>query len=221
MLNSTWSALTVPENFTIMGTYIYARLKDKSESAIDAANKSILRKGYPTETHNNVLYGFFTSRAQLEEDARFMNEDPEGLKQAPHWKRPITVDDLSSLFWNEIGCGVIKISGCDDQRQRIVDIVRSWLRTKTAKQILDLENSDNIFKSQYNQDDKAPKKKNFRVKTFRYNDKLLENYPNFHRTGSIRGMKKLYYGQDALLVRKGNYIYNVTSNPQIYHEMSY
>lgn len=44
----------------------------------------------------------------------------------------------------------------------------------------------------------------------------LSEYPNFHKSGSITGMKKLYYGKDALLVRKGDYIYNVTSNPDIY-----
>lgn len=44
----------------------------------------------------------------------------------------------------------------------------------------------------------------------------IDRFPNFHRTGSIRGMKKLYYGNDALLV-SGQYIYNVTSEPSIYN----
>ncbi|WP_368336957.1 hypothetical protein [Parabacteroides merdae] len=44
----------------------------------------------------------------------------------------------------------------------------------------------------------------------------IHEYPNFHKGGSIRGMKKLFYGKDALLVRCGSYIYNVTSNPDIY-----
>ena len=29
----------------------------------------------------------------------------------------------------------------------------------------------------------------------------ISRFPNFHKSGSIRGMKKLYYGKDALLVR--------------------
>jgi hypothetical protein len=37
----------------------------------------------------------------------------------------------------------------------------------------------------------------------------LERYPNFSATGSIYGMKKLYYGMDALLVRSGAWIYHV------------
>lgn len=37
----------------------------------------------------------------------------------------------------------------------------------------------------------------------------LSQYPNFSITGSITGMKKLYYGEDALLVRSGSWIYKV------------
>lgn len=40
----------------------------------------------------------------------------------------------------------------------------------------------------------------------RYN---LSQYPNFHKSGSVRGMKKLFYGKDALIVRSGSYYYNV------------
>ena len=45
----------------------------------------------------------------------------------------------------------------------------------------------------------------------------ISDYPNFHKSGSIAGMKKQYYGENALLVKCGNYIYNVTSNPGIYY----
>jgi len=44
----------------------------------------------------------------------------------------------------------------------------------------------------------------------------LDKFPNFHVSGSIRGMKKMYYGKDALLVKSGGYIYNVSSKPSIY-----
>lgn len=44
----------------------------------------------------------------------------------------------------------------------------------------------------------------------------LSGFPNFHKSGSITGMKKLYYGKDALLVRCGDYIYNVSSEPAVY-----
>ena len=46
----------------------------------------------------------------------------------------------------------------------------------------------------------------------------LSDYPNFSASGSIYGMKKRYYGMDALLVRCGSWIYNVTSSPEIYYK---
>ena len=49
----------------------------------------------------------------------------------------------------------------------------------------------------------------------------IDEYSNFHRTGSIRGMKKNFYGTDALLVRCGSYIYNVSRKPEIYHDHAY
>lgn len=51
-----------------------------------------------------------------------------------------------------------------------------------------------------------------RVKYMNKKDKKIYNlsqYPNFSATGSIYGMKKLYYGMDALLVRSGSWIYKV------------
>ena len=46
----------------------------------------------------------------------------------------------------------------------------------------------------------------------------INRFPNFHKTGSVRGMKKLYYGADCLLVRSGDYIYNVSAEPAIYNQ---
>lgn len=59
-----------------------------------------------------------------------------------------------------------------------------------------------------------------RTKTVYIKDKArlrLSRFPNFSVTGSIRGMKKNFYGEDALLVRCGRWIYNVTSSPSIYY----
>ena len=74
----------------------------------------------------------------------------------------------------------------------------------------------------------------------------ISRFPNFHRSGSIKGMKRIYYCMDALLVRWlclrpsrlgiaqehlglssrcsvrcGEYIYNVSSEPRIYYQASY
>ena len=45
----------------------------------------------------------------------------------------------------------------------------------------------------------------------------LSDYPNFSASGSIYGMKKRYYGMDALLVRCGPWIYNVSRTPEVYY----
>lgn len=44
----------------------------------------------------------------------------------------------------------------------------------------------------------------------------IDRFPNFSASGSIKGMKEKYYGKNALLVRSGNFIYNVSSAPKIY-----
>ncbi len=46
----------------------------------------------------------------------------------------------------------------------------------------------------------------------------ISRFPNFHKTGSVRGMKKLYYGADCPLIRSGDYIYNVSAEPSIYNQ---
>lgn len=49
----------------------------------------------------------------------------------------------------------------------------------------------------------------------------IENYPNFLHTGNVRGMKEKYYGKNALLVRCGDYVYNVTESPYIYYDLAH
>lgn len=49
----------------------------------------------------------------------------------------------------------------------------------------------------------------------------LSEFPNFHKSGSIKGMKNKYYGKNALLIKRGEYIYNVTSSPEIYNNNQY
>ena len=48
----------------------------------------------------------------------------------------------------------------------------------------------------------------------------IDRFPNFHANGSIFGMKRMYYGKDALLVRCGSYIYKVDSDPSIYYYLA-
>lgn len=46
----------------------------------------------------------------------------------------------------------------------------------------------------------------------------ISGFPNFSASGNIYGMKHKYYGEDALLVRCGSWIYNVSSCPDIYYK---
>ena len=57
-----------------------------------------------------------------------------------------------------------------------------------------------------------------RVKIIKIKNKPfnLDEFPNFSNNGSIKGMKSKYYGKNALLVRCGSYIYNVSAEPSIY-----
>ena len=44
----------------------------------------------------------------------------------------------------------------------------------------------------------------------------ISRFPNFSASGNIWGMKNKYYGKDALLVKCGSWIYNVSDEPIIY-----
>lgn len=44
----------------------------------------------------------------------------------------------------------------------------------------------------------------------------IDDYPNFHKSGNVRGMKENVYGKDALLVRCGDYIYKVPT--EVYYK---
>lgn len=46
----------------------------------------------------------------------------------------------------------------------------------------------------------------------------LSDYPNFGPNGSVAGMKKLVYGEKALLVRSGAFVYHV---PQEIYDLAH
>lgn len=49
----------------------------------------------------------------------------------------------------------------------------------------------------------------------------ISRFPNFHKSGSIAGMIKLYYGKNALLIRCGSWIYNVSSELEIHYNIAH
>jgi hypothetical protein len=122
-----------------MGTYIKIRLKNKTEKNIEKANDLLEKVGFEFEKHNGVKYGLFVTQKMLEEDSRFMNEDEEGKKQAPHLKRPITPEFLQkNFFWFEKGCAMIKYT---DGRQ--IEKLKSFVYGE-GKEMVDFESSENI-----------------------------------------------------------------------------
>lgn len=46
----------------------------------------------------------------------------------------------------------------------------------------------------------------------------IHRFPNFSASGSVTGMRNMYYGREALLVRCGSFIYNVSLEPEIYNK---
>ena len=46
----------------------------------------------------------------------------------------------------------------------------------------------------------------------------ISRLANFHKSGRVKEMKKLYYGENALLVQCGDFIYNCTTEPAIYKQ---
>lgn len=56
---------------------------------------------------------------------------------------------------------------------------------------------------------RAPKVKYLTIKDAKQLGIYVTNYPNFSATGSVIGMRKLYYGNDAYLVQYRGYIYKV------------
>lgn len=45
----------------------------------------------------------------------------------------------------------------------------------------------------------------------------LDAFPNQGPNPSVIGMRNRYWGEHAMLVRQGEYVYNVTSRPDVYY----
>ena len=125
-----------------MGTYMMVVLKDTNEEHIKKVNSEINAMGYEPETFEGIEYGAFVTMAQLTEDARYMNEDPEGLTQCPHFKRPVKPMYLSNNFpWLQLGCVQIKLSASEKEQLEIAMIIAEWVRNNND--LIDRRASDN------------------------------------------------------------------------------
>lgn len=125
-----------------MGTYMHVVLKNTGEENIKQVNSEIIVKGYEPEIYCGVTYGPFVTMEQLIEDARYMNEDPEGLKQCPHFERPIQPMYLSRNFpWLRLGGCQIKLSGGSDDLAKTAMIIAEWIRENHDR--INMRESDN------------------------------------------------------------------------------
>lgn len=104
---------------------------------------SLLNQQLAREFGGNVGTTFVTQQ-YVEQEADFINTDPEGLKQLPHWKRPVTAAQLSrNFFWYRIGEFSFKLSGCsgsDEARDAIA--VCKWIQ-QTKGRYIELKASEN------------------------------------------------------------------------------
>ncbi|MCJ8208129.1 hypothetical protein MUY27_00320 [Mucilaginibacter sp. RS28] len=117
-----------------MGTYMTVVLKKQyqNEAFIAALNDDLIAI-YGAET--GVA---FNTWAYLQEEADFMNTDPEGLRQLPDWKRPISKEQLSkNFFWLRFGEFAFKLSGggstAAEAQQAVA--VSKWIAHTNARYI--------------------------------------------------------------------------------------
>ncbi len=128
-----------------MGTYTILRLKNKSEKNIKKVNDLLKNYGAKYETFEGVEFGYFRTLAMTLEDCRYMNEDPEGLKQATQQARPIKPEYIEDFFWNERGTYSVKISSLNDDERNEINIISKWLNDG-GKEFLNLSTSENLYR---------------------------------------------------------------------------
>jgi hypothetical protein len=108
-----------------MGTYARIVLKETvTEKELKKINRELSRRGIPIAVHEDVEYGAFITNETMVKDVRFMNEDPEGLKQMPGIPRPVTIDQVICRYFYKPRLFCRKIRYEDKIRE--VAIVVAW-----------------------------------------------------------------------------------------------
>lgn len=116
-----------------MGRYMKVALKAKykNDRFIQRLNEEL------TAVYGADTWHKFNPWYNLQEDADFMNTDPEGLAQIPEWKRPITPERLSNnFFWLKHGEFHFKLSGgpTADEAQEAIAVAK-WIAATERKYI--------------------------------------------------------------------------------------
>jgi len=127
-----------------MGRYMSVVLKEqhKTEEFIEKLNQTL----FDSFGANNGSP--FPTRKYVQEEADFMNSDPEGLKQFPEWDRPISADRLIKNFFGfRIGEFHYKISSAGEaKRARSAIAICKWI-IQTNSKFIDIEMSENYSRS--------------------------------------------------------------------------
>ena len=124
-----------------MGTYMTVVLKKKyqNDPFIESLNEEL------TNLYGSNTGTKFISWNYLQEDADYMNNHPEGLKQAPHINRPITKEYLEqNFFWYRYATFSFKLSGggsnSDEARDAVA--ISKWIIQTHRKYIDESKSSD-------------------------------------------------------------------------------
>ncbi|WP_199119909.1 hypothetical protein [Pedobacter sp. ASV28] len=116
-----------------MGTYMTVVLRENLR--YDAFAKLVNKKLVVSYGAKNDLN--FNTWEYLQREADFMNADPEGLGQLPHFKRPITKETLhNNFFWLRVGEFSFKLSGTSNPIEALDAIaVCKWIMATKASYI--------------------------------------------------------------------------------------
>ena len=108
-----------------MGTYARIVLKKTvTGKKLKEINRELSRRGIPIAVHEGVEYGAFITNETMAEDVRFMNEDPEGLKQMPGTPRPVTINQVIDQYFYKPRLFCRKLRYEDEMQE--VAIVVAW-----------------------------------------------------------------------------------------------
>jgi hypothetical protein len=123
-----------------MGTYMTVVLQKDyhGEAAINKINNDLFL--YFGANHG-VHFG---TRQQLQQETDYLNQHPDGLKQLPGWKRPISAMELEqAAHWLRIGEFSFKISAVEttDEARDAVAVCK-WIMATKGKYIVPRRSSN-------------------------------------------------------------------------------
>ena len=121
----------------------YTRIVLKRAGFAEKVNNRLKELGLVYPMHNGVEWGLFRTEKMEEEDIRFVNEDPEGLKQNPTHPRPVGRDYFKNMGM-KVGVWEVKISCPLEEEEKQIAVMQEFLKTDMAKLIVNFEQSEDV-----------------------------------------------------------------------------